>query len=179
MSVVGQPQGWQTSGDRPEQVFHGQDVDGPGEGLRNRAEKGAVDPAFGHARLVHGDGPWVRAAGGAEALHTHLGTARAELEKAHEGLLTSESAGDFAVLGELAEVRASWLRRVSTAQRECGSLAGKLRAVATEQRTTDERVRDGFGSLVDVPMQPLPPSSVLAQPSSSLSSLYLLGGSDR
>lgn len=180
MSVIGRPQAWQTSGDLAEkQVSHGQGADGVGDGPehgpRNVAGKVVADPASGPARLRHGDGPWTRAAGDADALHTHLGTARSELEKSHEGLLTSERAGNFAVLAELAAVRESWVRRVSTAQCECGSLAGKLRAVSREQRTTDEAVRDGFGPPVDAPAQSAPPLRFPTQP---LSSLYLLGGSD-
>ncbi|WP_328720797.1 hypothetical protein OHT52_15920 [Streptomyces sp. NBC_00247] len=138
-------------------------------------KRAASDPASGYDRLRHHDEPWIKAAGGAEALHTNLGTARFELEKSHEGLLTSENAGDFAVLGELAAVRASWVRRMSTAQGECGSLAGKLRTVAREQRTTDEAVGEGFGPLVDLPVQSTPPLSLTRPPSS----LYLLGGSDK
>ncbi|MFD6531292.1 hypothetical protein [Streptomyces sp. NPDC060184] len=122
------------------------------------------DAGSGRGRLVHADAPWIRAAGGAEALYTHLGPVRSDLEKAHEGLSASEAAGDFAVLGELAAVRESWLRRVSTAQGECGSLTGKLRAVARGHGATEQAVRDGFGPLTDVPAQP--------------SSLYLLGGGD-
>ncbi|MFF7360266.1 hypothetical protein [Streptomyces sp. NPDC008125] len=93
--------------------------------------------------------------------------------------MAGEGAGDFAVLVELAAVRESWLRRVSTAQGECGSLAAKLRAVAREQGATDQAVRAGFGRLVALPAQtpPLPP--LLAQaPPTQLSSLYLLGGGD-
>ncbi|MGW1468247.1 hypothetical protein ACWCPT_28325 [Streptomyces sp. NPDC002308] len=93
--------------------------------------------------------------------------------------MAGEGGGDFAVLVELAAVRESWLRRVSTAQGECGSLAVKLRAVAREQGATDQEVRAGFGRLVDIPAQtpPLPP--LLAQaPLTQLSSLYLLGGGD-
>ncbi|MFE9852317.1 hypothetical protein ACFYPN_26470 [Streptomyces sp. NPDC005576] len=179
MSVIGQPQAWQTGDPAEKQVFHGQGAGGVGDGLehgpRNVAGKAVADPASGHARLRHGDGPWTRAAGDAEALHTHLGTARSELVKSHEGLLTGEGAGNFAVLAELAAVRESWVRRVSTAQGECGSLAGTLRAVSREQRTTDEAVRDGFGRPVDVPAQSTPP---LRSPTQPLSSLYLLGGSD-
>ncbi|MFD6422786.1 hypothetical protein [Streptomyces sp. NPDC060198] len=178
---VGQPQAWQTSVDPTErQLIHGRDVGGPeerpGQGPSDGAGRGtASDPAFDHDRLRHHDEPWIKAAGGAEALHTNLGTARSELEKAHEGLLTGESTEGFAVLGELAAVRESWVRRISTAQGECGSLAGKLRTVAREQRTTDEAVRESFGPLVDLPVQStLPPLSLTRPPSS----LYLLGGSD-
>ncbi|MGW0854095.1 hypothetical protein [Streptomyces sp. NPDC002690] len=181
MSVVGQPQAWRTPGDPAEkQVVHGRDVGGPGEGPGHGPSddvgKGVVSgPVSGYDRLRHHAEPWTRAAGGAEELHTHLGTARQELEKSHEGLLTSEGSGDFAVLSELAVVRESWVRRMSTAQGECGNLAGKLRAVARDQRATDESVRDGFGPLVDLPAQPTPPLRALPRPQSSL---YLLGGSD-
>lgn len=182
VSVVGQPQGWQTPG---------AGVDGLGEGAGGGPGKRpgkSGDAASGHARLVHADLPWIRAAGDAEALYTHLGPVRSDMEKAHEGLSASEAAGDFAVLGELAVVRESWLRRVSTAQGECGSLTGKLRAVAREQGATEQAVRDDFGPSTGVPAQSSPLPSFLAQvspaspvpptPPAQLSSLYLLGGGD-
>lgn len=181
VSVIGQPQGRQTLRDLAEQQpVHGHDTDGPADGPGpGRGPGGSVS---GHARLQHSDGPWVRAAGGAEALHTHLAPARAELEKSHEGLLAGESAGHFAVLRELAAVRESWVRRVGTAQGECGSLAGKLRAVAREQGATDQAVRESFGPRTDVPAQPSPVPHLAPSPPASgptpPSALYFLGGSD-
>ncbi|MGW2281536.1 hypothetical protein [Streptomyces sp. NPDC001770] len=83
------------------------------------------------------------------------------------------------MLVELAAVRESWLRRVSTAQGECESLAAKLRAVAREQGATDHAVRARFGPLVGIPPQTPPLSPLLAQvPPTQRSSLYLLGGDD-
>jgi hypothetical protein len=96
-------------------------------------------------RLKHSDGPWLRAAGGAEALVTHLGPVRSELALAHEGLMAG--AGRLSALAELAAVRESWERRIKAAQGECGSLAGKLRDVARTQGETNEAVRSSFASL--------------------------------
>ncbi len=101
-------------------------------------------PAGGgdRAELRHSDGPWMRAADGAEALRTHLGPVPAELAAAHEGL--SVGAGALSALAELGTVRTSWERRFAAAESECASLAGKLRAVARAQGGTNEAVRSSF-----------------------------------
>ncbi|MGP3638407.1 hypothetical protein ACTU45_34750 [Streptomyces sp. 24-1644] len=96
----------------------------------------------GSRALKHSDGPWTRAAGGAEAMRTHLAPVKSELAAAHEGLLVG--AGDLTALAELGTVRESWERRIATAQGECASLAGKLRAVARAQGETNEAVRSSF-----------------------------------
>ncbi|MFD3652232.1 hypothetical protein [Streptomyces sp. NPDC058620] len=96
----------------------------------------------GSRALKHSDGPWTRAAGGAEAMGTHLAPVKSELAAAHEGLLVG--AGDLTALAELGTVRESWERRIATAQGECASLAGKLRAVARAQGETNEAVRSSF-----------------------------------
>ncbi|WP_443054432.1 hypothetical protein [Streptomyces sp. NBC_00683] len=103
-----------------------------------------VGPAGGGGReqLRHSDGPWLRAAGGAEALRTHLGPVPSELALAHQGL--TAGAGDLSALAELGTVRTSWERRITAAQGECASLAGKLRAVARIQGATNEAVRSSF-----------------------------------
>lgn len=87
---------------------------------------------------VRGCGP----AGGAERLVTHLGPVRSELEAAHRGLVAG--AGALAALAELSAVRASWERRIEDARGECGSLAGKLRAVVRGQAQVNEAVKSGF-----------------------------------
>jgi hypothetical protein len=96
----------------------------------------------GGDELKHSDGPWLRAAGGAESLHTLLGPVRTELETAHEGVVTG-TAG-LEALAELGAVRESWQRRIEAARGECGSLAGKLRAVARAQGVTNETVKSSF-----------------------------------
>ncbi|MFE4451848.1 hypothetical protein [Streptomyces sp. NPDC056796] len=73
---------------------------------------------------------------------THLGPVRAELDLAHQGLMTG--AGRLTALAELAAVRESWERRIQAAQGECGSLAAGLRDVARIQGATDEAVRSSF-----------------------------------
>lgn len=95
-------------------------------------------PAGGDDRAVlrHSDGPWVRAADGAEALRTHLGPVPAELAAAHKGLTAGP--GALSALAELGTVRASWERRFAAAQGECASLTGAFRAVA---RTLGGRTR--------------------------------------
>lgn len=106
---------------------------------------GPVGPAGGgggREQLRHSDGPWLRAAGGAEALRTHLGPVPAELALAHQGL--TAGAGDLSALAELGTVRTSWERRIAAAQGECASLAGRLRAVARIQGATNEAVRSSF-----------------------------------
>lgn len=112
------------------------------QGLSDPA--GPVGPAGGGGReqLRHSDGPWLRAAGGAEALRTHLGPVPSELALAHQGL--TAGAGDLSALAELGTVRTSWERRIAAAQGECASLAGKLRAVARIQGATNEAVRSSF-----------------------------------
>ncbi|MGW1818883.1 hypothetical protein ACWCQM_35645 [Streptomyces sp. NPDC002125] len=97
--------------------------------------------------LKHSDGPWLRAAGGADELVAHLGPVRGELAAAHEGL--AAGAGRLAALAELAAVRESWERRIQAAQGECGSLAGKLRAVARAQGATNEAVRSSFAPVAE------------------------------
>ncbi|MGW2178169.1 hypothetical protein ACWCXX_08800 [Streptomyces sp. NPDC001732] len=124
--------------------------------------------------LKHSAGAWLRAAGGAEGMSTHLGLVKAELETAHEGLLAGAGAGagagtgagtgagagagtgtragagggGLAALAELGAVRDSWTRRFEAARAECEDLAGKLRAVARIQGETDETVRSAFASVV-------------------------------
>ncbi|MEU5714982.1 hypothetical protein AB0G71_04170 [Streptomyces sp. NPDC020403] len=96
----------------------------------------------GRPALRHSDGPWLRAAGGTEGLVTQLGPVRTELAAAHEGLVAG--AGALKALAELDAVRESWQRRIEAARGECGSLAGKLRAVARAQGETNEAVRSSF-----------------------------------
>ncbi|MFH9618865.1 hypothetical protein ACH4MM_34885 [Streptomyces pratensis] len=96
-------------------------------------------------RLKHSDGPWLRAAGGAEELVAHLAPVRHELVLAHQGLLAG--AGRLTALAELAAVRESWERRIRAAQGECGSLATGLRDVARVQGATNEAVRSSFAAV--------------------------------
>ncbi|MER6774871.1 hypothetical protein ACFVG1_30590 [Streptomyces bacillaris] len=72
----------------------------------------------------------------------HLGPVRAELGRAHAGLMAG--AGELSALAELGAVRASWERRIETARDECRSLAGKLRAVAVTQFAVNETVKGAF-----------------------------------
>lgn len=106
---------------------------------------GAAGAAGGEA-LRHSGGPWLRAAGGADRLVTHLGPAKSELEAAHRGLVAGAGAGAGALAApaELGAVRASWERRIEDARDECGSLAGKLRAVVRAQAQVNEAVKSGF-----------------------------------
>ncbi|MEW1632269.1 hypothetical protein AB0387_33755 [Streptomyces sp. NPDC089173] len=96
----------------------------------------------GGGDLKHSDGPWLRAAGGAEGLVAHLGPVKAELGRAHQGLATG--AGELSALAELGAVRASWERRIETARDECRSLTGKLRAVAATQSEVNGAVKGSF-----------------------------------
>ncbi|MFI6894602.1 hypothetical protein ACIBM4_10865 [Streptomyces sp. NPDC050256] len=72
----------------------------------------------------------------------HLGPVRTELATAHEGLLAGTVG--LSALAELSAVRESWERRFETARRECGALAGNLRAVARAQGETNETVKSSF-----------------------------------
>ncbi|MGW4228434.1 hypothetical protein ACWEF9_03950 [Streptomyces sp. NPDC004980] len=101
----------------------------------------------GREELKHSDGPWLRAAGGAQALCTHLGPVPSELATAHEGLVAG--AGDLSALAELGTVRTSWERRIAAARGECAGLAGVLRAVARAQGETNEAVRSSFAPVAD------------------------------
>ncbi|MGC5365034.1 hypothetical protein ACPXCE_25740 [Streptomyces sp. DT24] len=85
--------------------------------------------------LRHSTGPWTRAAGGADALHTTLAAVRAEFEAAHGGL--ASGVRELGALAELSAVRGSWEARIDAARVECGSLAEKLRAVARIEGETD------------------------------------------
>ncbi|MFE2022669.1 hypothetical protein ACFW9O_32025 [Streptomyces sp. NPDC059499] len=119
-------------------------------GVQGLSEPGGpMGPAGGGGReqLRHSDGPWLRAAGGAEALRTHLGPVPSELALAHQGL--TAGAGDLSALAELGTVRTSWERRIAAAQGECASLAGRLRAVARIQGATNEAVRSSFAPAAD------------------------------
>ncbi|MEU8562102.1 hypothetical protein AB0C45_11510 [Streptomyces cyaneofuscatus] len=98
--------------------------------------------AGGGGDLKHSDGPWMRAAGGAEGLVAHFGPVKAELGRAHQGLMAG--AGELSALAELGTVRASWERRIETARDECRSLAGKLRAVTATQSEVNEAVKGSF-----------------------------------
>ncbi|MFD3972347.1 hypothetical protein [Streptomyces cyaneofuscatus] len=92
--------------------------------------------------LEHSDGPWMRAAGGAEGLVAHLGPVKAELGRAHRGL--AAGAGELSALAELGTVRSSWERRIETARDECRSLAGKLRSVTVTQFEVNDAVKGSF-----------------------------------
>lgn len=98
--------------------------------------------AAGGEDLRHSGGPWQRAAGVADRLVTHLGPVKSELEAAHRGLIAG--AGALDALAELGAVRTSWERRIEEARGECGSLAGKLRAVVRSQVQVNEAVKSGF-----------------------------------
>ncbi|MFI1226911.1 MULTISPECIES: hypothetical protein [unclassified Streptomyces] len=116
----------------------GQPNDGSGQ---LGAPAGSAGPAE-DGDLRHSGAPWLRAAGGADHLVTHLGPVKSELEAAHRGV--TAGAGALSALAELSTVRASWERRIEEARGECGSLAGKLRAVVRGQAQVNEAVRSGF-----------------------------------
>ncbi|MFJ6444042.1 hypothetical protein [Streptomyces sp. NPDC091649] len=116
----------------------GQPNDGRG---RLGAPAGATGAGEG-GDLRHSGGPWLRAAGGADQLVTHLGPVKGELAVAHQGV--TSGAGSLSALAELSAVRTSWERRIEKARGECGSLAGKLRAVVRGQSQVNEAVRSGF-----------------------------------
>ncbi|MFJ8254508.1 hypothetical protein [Streptomyces sp. NPDC094466] len=122
----------------------GQPDDGWG---RPGATAGPAGAAEG-GDLRHSGGPWLRAAGAADQLVTLLGPVKGELEAAHRGLIAGAGAGAGAgaldALVELGAVRASWERRIEEARGECGSLAGKLRAVVGGQAQANEAVKKGF-----------------------------------
>ncbi|WP_308315240.1 hypothetical protein [Streptomyces sp. C3-3] len=109
----------------------------PNDGWERLGATAGPAGAAGGEDLRHSGGPWLRAAGGADRLVTHLGPAKSELEAAHRGLVAGAGAGAgagaLAALAELSAVRASWERRIEDARDECGSLAGKLRAVVRGQ----------------------------------------------
>ncbi|MFJ6611524.1 hypothetical protein ACIQPT_14760 [Streptomyces sp. NPDC091289] len=125
----------------------GQPNDGWG---RLGAPAGAAGPtgsagsagAAGSGDLRHSNGPWLRAAGGADELVTQFGPVKSELAAAHQGLIAE--AGALSALTELGTVRASWERRIEAARGECGSLAGKLRSAVRGQAQVNEAVKSGF-----------------------------------
>ncbi|MFF1958319.1 hypothetical protein ACFVWX_15160 [Streptomyces sp. NPDC058220] len=110
--------------------------------LIDMADSGVPAPHGG--RLKHNGGPWTRAAGAAEALRTDMGQVKGDFGAAHEGL-ASGTAG-LRAGAVLRTVRTSWERRIETAARECGSLAGKLRSVAKDQGEVEAAIRSSFRS---------------------------------
>lgn len=111
-------------------------------GLRALADEAGAAPG---KRLRHSDGPWTRAAGGAEVMRTQMSYLRAEFETAHEGVA---GCGDgLSVVAVLGTVRTSWERRIEAARDECGSLGGRLRAVAKTQGEHDSAVRSGLAGV--------------------------------
>ncbi|MFD3409472.1 hypothetical protein [Streptomyces cyaneofuscatus] len=123
----------QPGGDRPWWWVEPRGGNGGGAGGGGAVEDGD---------LKHSDGPWMRAAGGAEGLVAHLGPVKAELGRAHQGL--TAGAGELSALAELGTVRASWERRIETARDECRSLAGKLRGVTVTQSEVNGVVKGSF-----------------------------------
>ncbi|QNE75950.1 hypothetical protein F0344_16045 [Streptomyces finlayi] len=122
-------------------------LSGPGPGRQRLSDLGGGAGGAGSRALKHSDGPWTRAAGGADAMRGHLAPVKPELGAAHEGL--SAGAGALTALAELGTVRESWERRFATAQGECASLAGNLRAVARAQGETNEAVRSSFAPVAN------------------------------
>lgn len=124
----------------------------------------------GGGDLRHSRGPWLRAADGADQLGAHLGPVRAELSAAHRGLVAGGQA--LSSLAELGAVRASWERRIEQARRECGSLAGNLRAAVQGQARSNEAVKSGFDSVKT-------PSATPPEASSGTPSVAPSGGGAR
>ncbi|GGK19302.1 hypothetical protein GCM10011583_58940 [Streptomyces camponoticapitis] len=118
-------------------------------GLRALADEAGEGPGGSGAatgeRLRHSDGPWTRAAGGAEVMRTQMAYLKAEFETAHEGV--AGGGEGLGVVGALATVRTSWERRIEAARDECGSLAGPLRAVAGTQGEHDTAIRSGLAGV--------------------------------
>ncbi|MFF2187399.1 hypothetical protein [Streptomyces sp. NPDC058155] len=112
-------------------------------GLRALVDEAGAGPGTSGAasgeRLRHSDGPWTRAAGGAEVTRTQMAYVKAEFATAHEGV--ADCGEGLSVLAALGTVRTSWERRIEAARDECGSLAGRLRAVARTQGEHDTAVR--------------------------------------
>ncbi|MFC9747179.1 hypothetical protein [Streptomyces niveus] len=107
-------------------------------------EAGGAGGASGE-RLRHSDGPWTRAAGGAEVMRTQMSCLRAEFETAHEGV--PGCGNGLSVVAVLDTVRTSWERRIEAARDECGSLGSRLRAVAKTQGEHDGAVRSGLAGV--------------------------------
>ncbi|MFB6816629.1 hypothetical protein ACFCV8_19020 [Streptomyces sp. NPDC056347] len=118
-------------------------VRGPGDGGGDGG--GGSGGGGGGGLLRHSGGPWLRAAGGADGMYTHLGPVKAELEAAHEGLLAATDG--LTAPAELAAVRESWTRRFEAARTECQELAGKLRAVARIHGETEQAVKSAFARM--------------------------------
>ncbi|MFI0936450.1 hypothetical protein ACH4RG_32715 [Streptomyces sp. NPDC021019] len=114
----------------------------PNDGGERIGAPGGSAGVAGGGDLLHSGGPWLRAAGGADQLVTHLCPVKGELEAAHRGLIAG--AGALDALAELNSVRDSWERRIEGARGECGSLAGQLRAVVRGQAQANEAVKSGF-----------------------------------
>jgi len=127
-------------------------------GLQRLSDLAGGSSGGGQDVLVHGDGAWLRAAGGTEGLCTHLGPVRTELETAHEGL--SSGTSGLTAPAELRAVRESWARRFEAARGECGALAGKLRDVVQGQRETNETVKESFTAVG--PVAPVAPAAAAA-----------------
>lgn len=118
-------------------------------GLRALADEAGAEPGTSGAasgeRLRHSDGPWTRAAGGAEVMRTQMAYVKAEFATAHEGV--AGGGEGLSAVAVLATVRTSWERRIEAARDECGSLAGRLRAVARTQGEHDAAVRSALAGV--------------------------------
>lgn len=118
-------------------------------GLRALVDEAGEGPGTSGAasgeRLRHSEGPWTRAAGGAEVMRTQMAYVKAEFATAHEGV--AGRAEGLGVLMALDTVRTSWERRIEAARDECGSLAGRLRAVARTQGEHDTAIRSGLAGV--------------------------------
>ncbi|MGW2657930.1 hypothetical protein ACWC1D_30290 [Streptomyces sp. NPDC001478] len=121
-------------------------VGGTGPGVGGSGPGGGVTGPGGGDELRHSEGPWLRAAGGAEAMNAHLGPVRTDLATAHAGL--SAGTVGLTALAELGAVRESWQRRFDAARHECAFLAAGLRAVARAQGETDASVNASFAPVM-------------------------------
>ncbi|MEV7872125.1 hypothetical protein AB0P17_39840 [Streptomyces sp. NPDC088124] len=105
----------------------------------------SVEDSGGEPDLRHRDGPWTKAAGVAEELHTSITTAKSRLTAAHEDAAVGTEG--LASMATLASVLTSWEERLKAVRDECGSLAPKLRLVAQSQGEREVKVKSSFTGL--------------------------------
>ncbi|MEV7868180.1 hypothetical protein AB0P17_19230 [Streptomyces sp. NPDC088124] len=123
---------------------------GPAEPkAQTRLASAGPGDAGGEADLQQDAAPWTTAAGVAAELHTTTGTARSDLDLAHDGVTWGLEG--FTIGAILAEVHKGWDKRLGNVRNECSRLDGALKAVGRDFGETNTEVKDSFQRLIPKP----------------------------
>ncbi|WP_190094928.1 hypothetical protein, partial [Streptomyces melanogenes] len=96
----------------------------------------------GSGELKHSAKPWSDAAGAAHSLQTDTATAKAKLTSAHTG--AEAGTAGLSSMAALTSVLASWEKRLTAVQTECGALEPVLRETAWAQGEVDAGVKSAL-----------------------------------